>query len=89
MIQETEFISELARKLAAAVPPGLRTVQADVERTFQSILAGALARMNLPTREEFDIQRKVLERTREKLTALETDLAALRKDIAARGQAPG
>lgn len=85
MIQETEFISDLARKLAGAVPPGLRSAQADVERTFQSILASALARLNLPTREEFDIQRKVLERTREKLTALETELAALRREMAGRG----
>jgi BMFP domain-containing protein YqiC len=89
LIQETEFISDLARKLAAALPPGVRAVQADVERTFQSILTGALARMNLPTREEFDIQRKVLERTREKLTALETQVAALRGELAQRGPPGG
>jgi ubiquinone biosynthesis accessory factor UbiK len=88
-MQEAEFISELARKLAAAVPPGVRALQADVERSFQAILTAGLARMNLPTREEFDIQRKVLERTREKLTALEADIAALREASAPRSQGRG
>jgi ubiquinone biosynthesis accessory factor UbiK len=89
LIPETDFISELARRLATAAPPGLRVLQEDVERSYRSILTTALQRMNLPTREEFDIQRKVLERTREKLTALEAEIARLREEIARRPPPPG
>jgi BMFP domain-containing protein YqiC len=70
-------IEELARQLAESVPPGVRALQADMEKNFRALLEGGLARMNLVTREEFDVQRRVLERTREKLAALESELAAL------------
>jgi BMFP domain-containing protein YqiC len=74
---DTEFIGELARKLAANVPGHLRAAQADLERNFEALLQGALGRLDLVTREEFDVQRRVLERTREKLARLEADLARL------------
>lgn len=70
-------IEELARKLAESVPPGVRAMQADLERNFRALLESGLARMNLVTREDFDVQQRVLERTREKLAALESRLAAL------------
>lgn len=68
---ETKLIEELARKLAETVPPGVRALQADMEKNFRALLEAGLSKMNLVTREEFDVQRRVLERTREKLTALE------------------
>lgn len=71
------FVSELARRLAAAVPGGVQSARADLEHNFQGLLQGAFARLDLVTREEFDIQRRVLERTREKLTRLETEVARL------------
>ncbi len=78
---EKELISDLAKNLAASVrsvmPDGLRSAQLDLEQNFRAILRSSLENMNLVTREEFDIQRRVLERTREKLTRLEADLAAL------------
>ncbi len=74
---EAKLIEELARKLTEAVPPGLRSMQADMEKNFRALLESALARMNLVTREEFEVQRRVLERSREKLAALEAQLAAL------------
>jgi BMFP domain-containing protein YqiC len=70
-------IEELARKLAESVPPGVRALQADMEKNFRALLEAGISRMNLVTREEFDIQQRVLERTREKLTALEAQLRAL------------
>jgi hypothetical protein len=51
----------------------------DVEKNLRAILAGVFARLDLVTREEFDIQREVLTRTREKLEALEAKLAELEK----------
>lgn len=74
---DTKVIEELARKLAESVPPGVRALQADMERNFRALLESGLAKMNLVTREDFDIQQRVLERTREKLTALEARLAEL------------
>ena len=73
----TDFIGDLARKLAANVPGGVRAAQADLERNFESLLQGAFSRLDLVTREEFEIQRRVLERTREKLARLEADLARI------------
>ena len=70
-------MSDLARKLAASVPGDGADLRADLERNFLSLLRAAFERMDLVTREEFDVQRKVLERTREKLAALESQITAL------------
>ncbi len=70
-------LDELARKLADSVPGGLKSMGEDMERNFKSLLQSALARMDLVTREEFDVQLAVLARTREKLEALEARLEAL------------
>jgi len=76
----TNTISELARKLADVVPGmtgSAGALRGDLERNFRGMLDSAFERMELVTREEFDVQRKVLERTREKLTALEAKVAEL------------
>lgn len=73
-------LDELARKLADSVPGNIRSMGEDVERNFKSLLQSALARMDLVTREEFDVQLAVLARTREKLEALEARLAALEEN---------
>lgn len=73
----TQIINDLARKLAESVPPGVRAMQADLERNFRALLSATFERMNLVTREEFEVQQKVLERTREKLAQLEAEIQAL------------
>lgn len=70
-----ESIDGLAKKLADAVPEGLRSMRDDVERNFRSVLRGGLAKLDLVTREEFEVQEAVLARTREKLDALEQRIA--------------
>lgn len=70
-------IDELARQLAAAVPKNLRALGEDIEKNFRSLLSAGFERMDLVTREEFDLQTAVLERTRAKLDALEARLGAL------------
>jgi BMFP domain-containing protein YqiC len=70
-------IEDLARKLAESVPPGMRNLQADLEQNFRALLEAGIARMNLVTREEFDVQQRVLERTREQLAALEAEIKVL------------
>ncbi|MEW5708653.1 MAG: accessory factor UbiK family protein [Pseudomonadota bacterium] len=49
----------------------------DLEKNLKALLASVFARLDLVTREEFDVQREVLARTREKLEALERRVAAL------------
>lgn len=74
---DTRFIDELARRLAGTVPASVQAARDDLERNFRAVLAGAAERLDLVTREEFDVQRRVLERSREKLDALEAELARL------------
>ncbi len=68
---DSQTIDQLARKLADSVPGGIDAVREDLQRHFGLILQDVLGRLDLVTREEFDVQRKVLERSREKLVALE------------------
>ena len=69
-----ESIENLARKLAESMPEGLRSVREDLENNFRSVLRASLSKLDLVTREEFEVQEAVLLRTREKLEALEEQL---------------
>ena len=86
---DSQAIRDLAKKLASAVPDndGLATLRSDLERNFRGLLSSAFDRLDLVTREEFDVQRKVLERTRDKLTILESELKRLEDRLA--GSDPG
>jgi BMFP domain-containing protein YqiC len=68
---DTKFIDDLARQISEAIPPGVKGMQEDVQKNIHTLLQGALARLDLVTREEFDAQSQVLARTREKLEQLE------------------
>lgn len=72
-------LDDLARQLAETVPENLRTIGDDLQRNFRALLQSGLERMELVTREEFDIQKAVLEKTREKLEALDARLAELER----------
>ncbi len=69
-----ESIEELAKKLADAVPEGLKSLREDLEQNFRSVLQSGLSKLDLVTREEFEVQEAVLAKTREKLDALEAKL---------------
>ena len=73
-------LDELARKLADSVPGNIKSMGEDLERNFKSLLQSTLARMDLVTREEFDVHLAVLARTRAKLEALEARLATLEEN---------
>jgi len=76
-----DSIENLARKLADSVPAGLRSMRNDLEENFRSVLKGGLGKLDLVTREEFEVQEAVLARTREKLAALEERLATFEKGL--------
>lgn len=75
-----ESIENIARKLAEAVPEGLRSVREDLESNFRSVLRASLAKLDLVTREEFEVQEAVLAKTRQKLEALEARLEDIEKN---------
>ena len=74
---DTFRIDEIARKLFESVPPALRTVQKDLETNFRAVLRSSLSRLDVVSREEFDTQMKVLERTRARLEQLEAKVAEM------------
>ena len=73
----TKFIDDLARQISEAIPAGVKGMQEDVQKNIHTLLQGALSRLDLVTREEFDAQTQVLARTREKLEQLEKTLTGL------------
>ncbi len=80
---DLNHIDDLARRLSNLVPPGLRESQEELQQTFKSALQTGLSKLDLVTREEFEVQRAVLLRTREKLEALERTVQALEAQAAA------
>ena len=69
-----ESLDKLARTLAESVPAGLRSAREDLEKNFKAVLQSGIGKLDLVTREEFDVQEAVLARTRQKLEALEERL---------------
>jgi BMFP domain-containing protein YqiC len=77
MAFDPRLIDDLARRLAGSVPESVAALRRDLEQNFKGVLSGGLAKLDLVTREEFDVQAAVLKRTRAKLAALEKRLAEL------------
>ena len=73
-------LDELARRLAESVPPSMRAFAKDLESNFKAVLQAQLAKLDLVSRNEFDVQAALLVRTQAALASLEQRL----KDIEAR-----
>ena len=71
-------LDELARRISSLIPGDVKHMQDDIENNVRSLLQTTLTKMNLVTREEFDVQSAVLQRTREKLEQLEKQLEQLK-----------
>ena len=84
---DLNHIDDLARRLSGLVPPALREGREELQENFKAVLQSGLSRLDLVTREEFDVQRAVLMRTREKLDALERLVEKLEARLAG-AQAP-
>lgn len=75
-----KFLDDLARKLSSTLPDSVHNIKSDMEKNFKAILMGAFDKMDLVTREEFDAQVRVLERTRAKLEQLSAKIAQMEKE---------
>ena len=78
---DPKAIDDIASRLAGAIPPGLNNLKEDLEKTFHAILQGALGKMDLVTREEFEVQKMVLAKTRSKLEDLEKRVAEMEANV--------
>jgi ubiquinone biosynthesis accessory factor UbiK len=78
---DLNHLDDLARRLSALVPPALREGRDELQQNFKAVLQTGLARLDLVTREEFDVQRAVLLRTREKLEELQRTVAELEAQL--------
>ena len=79
MFDQKQF-EDLAKKLMSSLPSSLQNLETNIQQQFKEILHATFARMDLVTREEFDVQVKVLARTREKVDALQHQIDALLKE---------
>lgn len=70
-------LEELTKKLFAVLPNNIQFIDDEIQNQFRDILQIAFNKLDLVTREEFDVQTKVLARTREKVEALEAKLSKL------------
>lgn len=88
MAIDPKFLDDLATRLANAMPGALRDLQSDAQKNARAVLQSAFSKLNLVTREEFDIQTQVLARTRAHVTELEHQVAQLEAALRAAGTLP-
>jgi len=78
---DTKTLDDLANRLAGALPPGISNLKEDVEKNIHAILQSALGKLDLVTREEFEVQKMVLAKTRSKLEDLENRVNELERQL--------
>jgi ubiquinone biosynthesis accessory factor UbiK len=78
---DSKSIDDIANRLANAIPPSFNHFKEDAEKNFHAILQSALARLDLVSREEFEVQKAVLAKTRQKLEALEQRVVEMEEKI--------
>ncbi len=78
---DPKILDDLSKKLCESVPAGLREMRADIDKNTRAVLQGTLAKLDLVTREEFDVQTAVLARSRALLEVLALRVAELEKQL--------
>lgn len=69
-------LEEIAKQVSDAMPAGVKSFGEEVDRKIKQVLQAQLGKLDMVSREEFDVQTHVLLRTREKLAEMETKLNA-------------
>jgi BMFP domain-containing protein YqiC len=79
MADQGKRIEELVESLTRLLPPGMKGLRSELRENFRAVLRANLERLDLVSRERFDVQAELLARTQAKLEALEQRLARLEK----------
>lgn len=74
---DPKVLDDIAKNLANAMPSGITELKTDLEKNFRVTLQSTFSKLDLVTREEFDVQTAVLARTRAKLDEMEKKVAQL------------
>ncbi len=74
---DATVLDDISKRIGALLPPGLASAKADFESNARAAVQSSLSKLDLVTREEFDVQTAVLQRTRARLEALEARLDEL------------
>lgn len=82
---DSGILDDIARRLSDAMPASARAVQDDLDKNLRAAAQAAFARLDLVTREEFDVQRKLLARSRAKIELLEKQVAELEGKLLNKG----
>lgn len=78
---DPKSIDDIANRLADSIPPGFNALREDMQKNFRAVLQSALGKLDLVTREEFEVQKAVLAKTRAKLDVLHAQVEALEEKI--------
>lgn len=78
---DPKILDDMAARLTSILPPGVLEFQRDLEKNLRAVLSSSLARLDLVTREEFEIQKILLERIQDRVVALERQIVALEAKI--------
>ncbi len=78
---ETVQVEEMVRRFIAGLPAALGGMRTELEANFRAVLQGAAGRFDLTSRSEFDVQAKVLERARARITELDARMAVLEQRL--------
>ncbi len=78
---DPKSIDSIADRIAGAIPPGLHHFKDDMEKNVHALLQSALSKLDLVSREEFEVQKAVLAKTRSRLEELEKRVAELEQRV--------
>lgn len=82
---DSGILDDIARRLSDAMPASARAVQDDLDKNLRAAAQAAFTKLDLVTREEFDVQRKLLARSRAKIELLEKQVAELERKLLDKG----
>lgn len=78
---DPKAIDDIASRLTAVLPSNLNAIKEDMDKNFHIVLQAALGKLDLVTREEFEVQKAVLAKTRSKLETLEQRVATIEQQV--------
>ncbi|MGO1791860.1 MAG: ubiquinone biosynthesis accessory factor UbiK [Oceanisphaera sp.] len=74
-------LEDITKQIQNSLPNGIKNMGEEAEKRIRTVLQAQLGKLDMVTREEFDVQTKVLLRTREKLNEMEATLAKLEQQL--------